>query len=299
MNKLIKYFKDKKYRFYVNGRLRINNLLPDKVFLKILYRVNFDKKLDLKQPKTFNEKLNFLKLYDRNINYVNMVDKYEAKKYFSNLCGEQHVIKTLGIYKKIEDIDFSKLPNQFVIKTTHDSGGVFIVKDKKDCDFNLLKQKISKRLKINYFKKYREWPYKKIKPRILIEEFVRCNEAVLPVYKFFCFNGKVKIIQAIQNDKTQIETIDYYNENWEKLNLKQNFPNSESGLKKPANFSDMVRMAEKLSVGFPFLRIDFYNADDNILFSEFTFYSDAGIIKFEPEEWDSILGSYIDLGIIV
>ena len=274
-------------------------IVSDKTAIKCQYHLLMKRKLNLKDPKTFNEKLNWMKLYFRKPKLTNMVDKYEVKSLVSELIGEEHVIPSIGIYDKWEDIDFDKLTPPFVMKTTHFSGVIQVVKDYNDFDKGKTRKRFNSSLKQNFFYSSREWPYKNIKPRIIIEKYVKdSKEDNLPVYKFFCFNGEPYIVQTIKNDKTSYETIDYFDMDWNRLDLKQNFENSEVPLSKPSNFEEMKEMAAKLSKGFPFIRVDLYSVDGHIYFSEFTFFSDAGYAEFHPAEWDKILGDKIDLSII-
>ena len=254
------------------------------------------KKINLKNPKTFNEKLNWIKLYYRKPIMTIMADKYEVKKYVSDIIGSEYVIPSIAVYDKWDDIDFDSLKAPFVLKTTHSSGVIKIVQDKETFDYETTKKKFNKSLRENYFYSCREWPYKDIKPRIIVEQFIKdSKEDNLPVYKFFCFNGEPYLVQTIKNDKTSCETIDYFDMDWELLNIKQNFENSEVPLGKPDNFEEMKKLASKLSKGFPFVRVDLYSVDNKIYFSEFTFFSDAGYQKFYPDEWDLTLGEKIVL----
>lgn len=271
-------------------------IIPSKLAIKASYFLAFKRRINLKNPKTFNEKLNWIKLYYRKPVFTTMVDKYEVKQYVSSIIGEQYIIPTIGIYNRWKDIDFSKLKAPYVIKTTNSSGVVFVIREGEKPDFNQIKKKINKSLKTNYYYHCREWPYKNVKPRILIEQFVSDSiEKNLPVFKFFCFNSEPYLVQTIKNDKTSYETIDYFDMDWQKLDLKQNFNNSEIPLPKPSNFEAMKEIAKVLSKDLPFIRIDLYSVNGNIYFSEFTFFSDAGFTKFYPEKWDRILGDKIDL----
>ncbi len=296
MNKIKRFLLDKRFRFNV---LVARNLLfwkSDSSIVKKQYYNAFGKRINLDNPQTFNEKLNWLKIYDRKPIYTQMVDKFEAKKYFADTIGEQYIIKTIGVWSRFEDIDFNKLPNQFVLKTTHDSGGVVICRNKATFDIKFAKKKIKRSLKRNYYYLSREWPYKNVKPRIIAEEYMQDrNQKVLPVYKIFNFNNGSCILQAIQNDKTKEERIDYFDEKWELLNIRQNYKTSDKPLEKPKTFDKMLKAAKLLSAGFAFLRTDFYEINGKMFFSEFTFYSDAGMAKFEPEEWDYKLGERINL----
>lgn len=297
MDKIINYIKEPSRILYaLNNKGLI--YLDDKTFLKYRYYYTFKKKLNLENPRTFNEKLQWLKLYDRNPEYTKMVDKYEAKKYVANIIGEEYIIPTLGIYDKFEDVNFSKLPNQFVLKCTHDSGGLIICKDKSELDLKDAKKKINKFLRKNYYYEGREWPYKNVKPRIIIEKFMQDeNKQELKDYKLMCFNGKVKCIFVCSNRDTEIGlNIDIFDTNWNKMLFGRiNHPNSKIPIAKPYNLDKMIMLAEKLSKDISFIRVDFYEINGKIYFGELTFYPAAGFEKFEPEEYDKILGDILEL----
>lgn len=284
-----------------NIRLAILDFLrfiPDKTMLKIEYKLKIGKKLNLKDPKTFNEKLQWLKLYDRKPIYTMMADKYEVREYIAKKIGDEYLVPIYGCWDKFDDIPFDKLPNEFVMKCTHDSGSVVLCRNKEEMNFKSVKKQINKRLKKNPFWWAREWPYKNIKPRIIVETFLKDGENdFLPVYKFFCFNGEPRIIQQIQNDKQPNETVDYFDTNWNRIEMMQRFPNSTHPVKKPEKLSEMLDIAATLSKGTCFLRVDLYIINSKIYFSEHTFYTDAGYSIFEPKEkkWDEILGDWIDL----
>lgn len=278
------------------GQYSFLKYLNDEQYIRLLWKANFNCPLNLDNPQTFNEKIQWLKLNYRDSVFTLMADKYEVKKYVAALIGDEHIIPTYGVWDNMEDIKIEELPVKFVLKTTHDSGGIVICKDKLNFDFKAAKKKLNNSMKHNYYYSSREWPYKDIKPRILAEQYVQnYDRDVLDVYKIFNFNGKPKIIQTIQNDKTKNETIDYFDIEWNLLPFRQNFPNSKSLLNKPKKLETMLELAKTLSQGFPFLRTDFYEVDNNVYFSEFTFYSDSGMAYFEPREWDYKLGSMIDL----
>ena len=271
-------------------------ILPDSLYLRLKYFIRMKKMLNIKRPQTFNEKLQWLKLHDRNPEYTKMVDKYEVRKYIAEKIGEEHLIPLLGVWDSFEEIDFDKLPAQFVLKCTHDSGGLVVCKDKSKLNLELSRKKINKCLKTNYYWHAREWPYKNVKPRIIAEQLMKDGDNnFLPVYKFFCFSGVPKIIQTIQNDKQPNESIDYFDTDWKLLNIRQNYPNSEAPMEKPEQLSKMLKIVECLSKGIKFVRVDLYSINNKVYFSEFTFYSDAGFAKFHPEKQDYIIGSYIDL----
>lgn len=296
VNGLLKYIKNPKIIFYGLAKWGFLQWIPDKLFIKMAYRISMKKKLELRDPKTFNEKLQWLKLYDRKPEYTRMVDKYEVKKYVAEQIGEEYIIPTLGVWDSFDAIDFDSLPEQFVLKCTHDSGGLVICRDKSKLNMEAARKKIQKSLGFNYYWCSREWPYKDVKPRILAETYMQDGDKEhLPVYKIFNFGGKPRIIQAIQNDKTENETIDYFDPDWNLLDLRQNFPNSADPLGRPPHLEQMLTLAEKLSKGFPFIRTDWYVINDKVYFSEYTFYSDSGLARFEPTEWDYTFGSWINL----
>ena len=271
--------------------------IPDRLFLKLLYKKNIGKKLNLDNPKTFNEKLQWLKIYDRNPLYVKLVDKYEVRNYIKEKIGEEYLIPLIGVYDKFEDINFGLLPNQFVLKCTHDSGSVFVCKNKEDFNLKEVKKKIKKSLKRNFFYQTREWPYKMVKPKIIIEKYMQeADKSDLTDYKLMCFNGKVKctIVCANRNGKDGLRK-DFYDREWNKLPFQKHGKNLEKEMPKPQNYELMVQLAEKLAKDFKFLRVDLYEISGKIYFGELTLYPGAGIEKFEPSEWDEILGSWLKL----
>ena len=288
--------KDPKTIFMMLGARGLLDWMSDEQFLKIAYYLKIGKKLDLKNPKTFNEKLQWLKLYDRKPIYTTMVDKYAVKEYVANLIGEEYVIPTYGVWDTFDEINFDALPDQFVLKCTHDCGGLVICRDKSNLDIRAAKAKITKCLKRNYYNTSREWPYKNVKPRIIAEKYTQDGDTqTLPVYKVFTFGGEPKLIQAIQNDKTPEETIDYFDPEWNRLDLRQNFPNSKSPLKKPAQLQQILQLSRNICVALPFVRTDFYIINGEVYFSEFTFYSDSGLAVFHPQWWDETLGNWLKL----
>ncbi len=272
-------------------------VLSDEKYLKVYYKSIFHKKLNLDNPVTFNEKLQWLKIHDKNPQYSKMVDKYETKTYTAEIIGKKYIIPTLGIYDRFEDIDFEKLPNQFVIKCTHDSGGVLICKDKNRFNVKDARKKVNKSLKRDFYNCGREWPYKNVKPRIIIEEYIidkSINE--LQDYKFFCFNGKTKFFKIDFNRFIEHHA-NYYDTNCKLLPFgeKTCLPDYNKKIEIPSNIYKMIELAERLSKDIPFVRVDFYNVNGQILFGEMTFYPAAGFGKFEPEEWDRKLGDMLDL----
>ena len=274
------------------------NWMSDETYLKIAFRSLMGKKLDLKNPQTFNEKLQWLKLYDRKPIYTTMVDKYEAKKYVADKIGEQYIIPTLGVWDKFEDIDFDKLPNQFVLKCTHDSGGLVICRDKSKFDIEAARKKISRSLKRNYFWQGREWPYKDVKPRIIAEKYMEDTSTNdLKDYKFFCFNGvpKILFIASDRANPKEETKFDFYDINYNHLDFTNGHPNAVSQPLKPIKFEEMVNLAGKLSQNIPLLRVDFYEISGKVYFGELTFSHWSGFVPFNPEKWDKIIGTWIDI----
>lgn len=271
--------------------------LSDEQYIKEIFKLELGRDLDLTEPKTFNEKMQWLKLYDRKPEYTIMVDKYLSKQYVADRIGDEYVVPLYGVWDKFDDIDFDTLPEQFVLKTTHDCGGVVICRDKSKFDKEVAGKKIKKSLANNYYWHVREWPYKDVVPRVIAEKYMQDGDSqCLPVYKFLCFGGRAAIVQTIQNDKMPNETIDYFDRDWNLLDLRQNYPNSKTPLKKPENFEEMLNIADRLAKEREsFLRVDLYHINGKIYFSEFTFFSDAGMAKFNPSDWDYTFGSWIKL----
>lgn len=296
LRKILEYIKRPQYILLWLDRKRIITL-DDEKFLKTLYEKTLKKELNLENPKTFNEKLQWLKLYDRNPEYIKMVDKYDVKEYVSNIIGNEYIIQTLGIYDKFEDINFEQLPDKFIIKCTHDSASTVICKDKKTFNYEEAKNKINKCLKKNYFYEGREWPYKSVKPRIIIEKYMEDSiEEVLRDYKFMCFNGKVRCSFVCSNrySKDGIN-VDFFDMEWKKMPFERHYKNSNVDIAKPINYELMIELSEKLSKNIPFVRVDWYEINGKVYFGELTFYPGNGLEEFTPEKYDDILGSWISL----
>ena len=294
--KIGKYIKNpSKIIVYLNAH-GFKRLFSDKFFLKCAYKAKMDKKLNLENPQTFNEKLQWLKLYDRKPEYTQMVDKYVAKEYVANKIGEEYIVKTFGVWDKFDDIDFSALPNEFVLKTTHDSSGVLICTDKRTFDIKKAKEKLEKSLKRKYYYVWREWPYKNVKPRIIAEKYLEeeGEEECLTDYKFFCFNGVPKIAYISKDNSSNPHT-DFFDMDFNHLNMRMKDPNSNILPEKPKTFEKMKELAEILSKGIPHLRVDFYSINDKIYSGELTFFHNGGFGQIKPEEWDYKLGGWIDL----
>lgn len=276
----------------------ILNFLNDESYLKLKYWIKFDKKLNLKNPQTMSEKLQWLKLYDRKDLYTTMVDKVACKEYIASIIGSEYLIPTLGVWDNFDDINFDDLPDQFVIKCSHDSGGLIICKDKKELNVKAARKKINSSLKNNYYLHGREWPYKNVKPRIIAEKYMVDNTGGdLKDYKFFCFNGTVKalFIASERQNKDEETKFDFFDENFNHLNIKNGHPNASILPEKPINFELMKDLAKILSKNIPQLRVDFYEVNGKVFFGELTFFHWSGMVPFEPVEWDYIFGSWISL----
>ena len=291
---MIKFVSSPLYRF-----------LPDKLALEIRFKNVFHRPLNLDNPKTFNEKLQWLKLYDRKPEYTDMVDKFAAKNYAANIIGEEHIIPTLGVFNTFDEIDFNQLPNQFVLKCTHGSGDVVICKDKNKFDKNMAKEKLIKALRTNYYLIAREWPYKNVKPRIIAEKLLSehnnqnyDNNNEIVDYKFYCFNGQAKCIGCHFNRFTN-HTANYYDLLCNRLDITRiGCPTNESEkIIYSNNIKLMKDFSEQLSSGIPFLRTDFYNINGNIYFGELTFYPSGGFGRFTNDKVDYQLGEWLQLPI--
>ena len=253
--------------------------------------------LNIKKPQTYNEKLQWLKLYDRKPIYSTMVDKYEVKKYVASIIGEDHIIPTLGVWDHFDDINFNLLPNQFVLKCTHDSGTTIICKDKKKFDKRATREKIEKRLKRNYYWCGREWPYKNVKPRIIAEPYME-NKTTHDMrdYKFFAFNGVVKALFIATERNSPGETkFDFFDADFNHLPFTNGHPNAEKVPSKPLKFEEMKTIASMLSKGIPQLRVDLYEVNGIVYFGEMTFFHWNGMVPFNPPEWDTVFGNWIKL----
>lgn len=275
-------------------------LMPEKVYLKWQFKKRYNEKLNLKKPVTFSEKINWLKLYDRNPKYHKLVDKYEVKKIIAQEIGEHLIIPTYGVWDKFDDINFDALPEKFVLKCTHDSASVVICTDKKNFDFKKARKKLSEALKVDYYHfQNLQWAYKGIKPRIMAEKFLEDKAAnELSDYKFYCFNGVAKLCQVIANRFSKV-TIDFYDPNWNYVEglvgLSLKAKNSNINVQKPEKYEEMIAIAEKLSQSIPFVRVDMYYVDNQIYFGEMTFYPAGGMGYFRPDKWNSIIGDWIVL----
>lgn len=292
--------KHKILKKFINGGYRIHlfDKMKDEPYLRMMYYANMDKHLNINPPKTFNEKMQWLKLYDRRPEYTMMVDKYEVKEYVADLIGEQYIIPTLGVWDRFEDIDFNSLPDEYVLKCTHDSGGLVIVTEKNKLDKKSAERKIGRSLKHNYYLYGREWPYKNVKPRIIAEKYMVDESGYeLKDYKFFCFDGEPEFMfiasdRQVDGEETKF---DFFDMEFNHLPFTNGHPNAKHEIKCPDSFDEMKNLAKKLTKGLPCVRVDFYDINGQIYFGELTFFHWSGVVPFEPEEWDYKLGDLIKL----
>lgn len=271
--------------------------LPEKLILKVLYKTEMSKKLDFNNITTFNEKLQWLKLYDRDPKYTRLVDKYEVRGFISETIGKEYLIPLLGVWDTVEEIDWDSLPNQFVLKCTHDSGGVIICKDKSKFDIQAAKEMLEELQKKNFFYAGREWPYKNVAPRIIAEKLmVDDSQISLKDYKIFCFDGEPKLIQVMSDRTEKGFDLNHYDVNWNELNIeRKGIKRNPNTIEMPKKLNEMLDISEKLSNGMSFVRVDLYFINDEIYFGELTFYPSSGYMDFVNYEDDFQLGSWINL----
>lgn len=274
------------------------SMISDSTYLKWHYYFNMRRFPNLISPKTYNEKLQWLKINEHNLLYTKMVDKLLVKDLVEKKIGGKHVIKTLGVWETPESIDWNTLPDKFVLKTTQGGGnvGVVVCKNKQKFDKHAAINSLRKGLSLDLYKKSREWPYKNVKPMVFAEEYMEDEFGELRDYKFFCFNGKVKMLfVATERQKREEPFFNFFDENYNPLNLKQGHPVNTIIPEKPKGFEKMVEIAEKLSEGIPHVRIDLYIINGNVYFGEYTFYHFGGVVPFEPNGWDEKIGSWLEL----
>ena len=278
----------------INTVLRI---LPDKAYIELLYRLKTGKTLNLKNPCTYTEKLQWIKLYDRKQIYTQMVDKYEAKLFVAKLIGDEYVIPTLGVWSNFDDIDFESLPDRFVLKCTHDSGGLVICKDKATFDKAKAREKINRCLKRNYYWHNREWVYKNIKPRIIAEVYLEDRDSdQLRDYKYLTFHGEPKLLYLMQDRYVSPPGVaDTFDMEGNHLLFSIERKAAAEIPKLPQNFEKMKELAAKLSKGTYHLRVDFYEVEGKVYFGELTFFHMGGFVAPKPEPWNEVLGSWIRL----
>lgn len=299
LKKVIRLLKEPQQTLY-KLLIRTSKIWSDSLYLRLRFKHEMGYKLNLKDPRTFSEKLQWLKIHNRKPEYTTMVDKYGVKDYVASKIGEEHIIPTIGVWNRPEDIDWDSLPNQFVLKTTHGggSGGVVVCKDKSTFDKQQAISKLTNSLNSDIFWNYREWPYKNVHKRIIAEQYMTDgNSDDLSDYKFFCFDGEPKYCQVIRDRNTK-ETIDFYDLEWNHMPFVGLNPVARNGLApviKPMCLEKMIEICRKLSEGIPFLRIDLYVINGKEYFGEITFYPASGMGTFIPNEWNFKIGDLIKI----
>ncbi len=298
MNKLSKFIDNPWIAYVFAAGYGLTNWVPDEPHLKAMFRGTVGEKLDLNNPKTFNEKLQWLKLHDKNPLYNTLVDKYRVKPWVADRIGEEHVTRTYAMWENVEDIDISRLPERFVLKTNHDCGGVAICRDRNTFDLDAAKRKLSKHLKTNYFWRTREWPYKDVRPCVFAEEYLDPDEGKSDLYDYKLFrfsNGRLVTLAMTDRFTDGVLSKTFFDEEWHALPISEGGHPMRTELGRPAAFEQMKAMADRLGEGFSFVRVDFYESAGNLYFGEMTFYPNSGFEHFEPSGWDRKFGDWIDL----
>ncbi|MDN4605923.1 ATP-grasp fold amidoligase family protein [Sporosarcina sp. F6_3S_P_2] len=276
--------------------IRLCRVIPDSLYLKVIFYKNIRQVLDLKNPETFNEKLQWLKINDRNPDYTKLVDKYEVRKYIKEKIGEKYLVPLIGVWKNAYEIDFTKMPEQFVLKCNHDSKSVIICKDKNKLDKQKIIKKLNKHLKSNAYWYGREWFYKNVQPLIIAEEYLEDrNSRTLNDYKVLCFNGKARLIQVHCNRGSKNYTQDFYDLEWNHLNIEQGVKLTDNPLEKPGFLEEMITLSEKLAKNLIHARIDWYFVNNQLYFGEITFYDGSGFVRFANSDDDILLGNMINI----
>ena len=293
-----RFISDPYYRLRVMIKMGAYDSLSDEAFLRRIFPQYMGYPLNLDNPQTFSEKMQWMKLYDRKSIYTTIVDKYEAKKYLADRIDSKYIIPTLGVWDSFNEIDFDALPNQFVLKCTHDSGGIVICKDKSKFDKEGARQIINKSLQRDFYLIAREWPYKNVRRRILAEEYIdELGNADLLDYKMYSFHGEPKLTVVCSERFSKGGTrMNYYDEDWNYINLSVlHYEPSKKTFEKPPHYEEMRSLCKQLSKDFPFLRVDFYDVNDHLYIGELTLFPGAGFIKMEPMEFDYEMGEWLHL----
>lgn len=270
------------------------NWFPDKPYLKLVYRSEMGKRLNLDAPVTFNEKLQWLKLYDRKPEYSRYIDKYAVRSYISETLGKQYLIPLLGVYDSAEKIDWDSLPNKFVLKCTHGSSANIICTNKDTLDIKASKIKLNGWMKKSWYWFGREWPYKNVTPKIVCETFISETDNTPDDYKVLCFNGKAKLIE-VHIDRYGHHTQDFYDLEWNKMTISQGGTTSDFVYEVPRQFEKMIQLSEQLAANMRHVRIDWFMVQDKLYFGEITLYDASGFDNFDNEDDDYLLGSWINL----
>lgn len=298
-NKINKFLFDSKARFRYFVSKGFYDSMPDDKFLKKEFKIELGYELNLEYPRTFCEKIQWLKLYDRNPEYTKMADKHEVKSYVANRIGKRYVIPEYGVWSHFDEIDFDRLPDQFVLKCNHNSGGYVVCKDKRQFDRVSARKRLEKCLSRNYYKNGREWVYKDIKPCILAEKYIdSLGKPDSVEYKLSCFGGKVGFVtvcQGIAHSDYSVRKNDHFDINFNHMPWYAYYENAVVRPSKPEQWDEMIEVAEKLAKGIPYVRVDLYVINGKVFFGEMTFYTWSGFIEFTPKEWDEKLGEMIRL----
>ena len=296
--KAIRYTSDENFRTIINANFGIYNRLPDDKYLEKLYKAHFHKELDLENPVTFNEKLQWLKLYNRKPEYTVMVDKYKVREYIAQTLGEEYLIPLIGVWDDPDEIDFDALPDQFVLKCNHNSGlGMCICKDKSKLDIPKVKAELRKGLKQDYYLTGREWPYKDVPRKIICEKYMQDDSKTgeLADYKVLCFNGEPRLVEIHRGRFEGVHTQDFYNEDWVKTDIEQpELPLSDEIMQRPPFVDEMFRLSRILAKNIPHVRVDWYYTGGRLYFGELTFFDGSGFGAFEGSQ-DMEIGSWLKL----
>lgn len=279
--------------------IRLMRIVPDKLYLKMMFYKHFKRNLNFKRPETFSEKLQWLKMNDRKPEYTVFVDKYKVREYIKGKIGEEYLVPLLGVWNDASSIDFSKLPNQFVLKCNHDSKSTIICRDKSQLNKQQAVEKLNKRLNLNAYWYGREWPYKNVKPLVIAEQYLKSEkDESLTDYKVLCFNGKAKYVQVYCGRGTDHYTLDYYDMEWNIMRIEQKgIKLTEQPLKKPVFLDEMISLSEVLAKELIHARIDWYYVNGQLYFGEITFFDGSGFVPFLKEQDDTLLGNLIKLPI--
>ena len=272
-------------------------VIKDRWYIACRYRLQMGYWMDLDNPKTYTEKLQWLKLYNRRPEYTQMVDKYEVKKYIAQTIGEQYVTPTLAVYDNSSQIQWDQLPQQFVMKTTNGGGGnnVYICHDKTKIDKAAVSRMMDESMKYDIYRNFGEWPYKDVKPRILVEKLLESKDGDIRDYKFYCFNGETKLVLVASNRFTT-HNYDYFDMDFNHLDITSRCGSHASNpIEKPANFELMKKLVSQIAKDMPHVRVDMYNCDGQIYFGELTFFDSSGYDDLQSEEWNRRLGDWIVL----
>ena len=277
--------------FYGLERRRLLNSMPDWLYLKIRFYVVMGRYLNLKNPKSFNEKIQWLKLNDRKEIYSKLADKYGVRDYIAKKIGEEYLIPLLGVWDDADEIKFDLMPDKYVLKTTHD-GGVLLCDKSKGIDRNKIVSIIKSKMARNYYYMGREWCYKNITPKIIAEQWL--DDDIID-YKFMVFNGKVKCIFTCSERNSDGLKVTFFDKDWNMLPFERTYPSSKKEIPKPQCLSKMIEIAETLAMGIPFIRVDMYYVMGKLYIGEMTFYPGGGMEAFQPQEWDYTLGEWLRL----